>query len=285
LAKHIYEEILQLVFLGRSMKAIHILLIAICFSMITFSLFGNACSALGQDEAAASGYWNNPNHYPGSSGTFTITFISNSSDQLTIYYVGVHFDWMASDVFVGLNLQNSPVNVTSHGSHTFESMIILIPANASLGSHSYYIGIDGTQGANNAIFSWDSQPFSILIQASTQPTPTPTQSPTNGGSDQINLLLLIVGAAIIAVVVVLLLVMILKRKRKPSQEPIVTPTQTVTSPPQPVTPTQPKETEVSQPSLSGDTVTRLEKLKELKDKKLITEEEYEKKKDEILSQV
>jgi hypothetical protein len=52
-----------------------------------------------------------------------------------------------------------------------------------------------------------------------------------------------------------------------------------------VTPTQPKETEVSQPSLSGDTVTRLEKLKELKDKKLITEEEYEKKKDEILSQV
>jgi len=255
--------------------------------MLTLSLFGNTCFALGQDEAAASGYWNNQNHYPGSSGTLTITFISNSSDQLTIYYVGVHFDWMASDAFVGLNLQNSPVNVTSHGSRTFDPMIINIPANVSLGSHSYYFGIDGTQGANNAIFSWDSQPFSILIQASTTPTPTPTptQSPTNGGSDQTNLLLLIVGAAIIAVVVVLLLVMIRKRKRKPSREMVEIPTQPVTPPPQPMAPTQPAATVASQPSISEDTVKRLEKLKELKDKKLITEEEYEKKKDEILSQV
>jgi hypothetical protein len=266
------------------MKATQILLIAICFSMITFSLFSNTCFALEQEEAAASGYWNNQNHYPGSSGTLTITFISNSSDQLTIYYVGVHFDWMASDVFVGLNLQNSPVNVTSHGSHTFDPMIIPIPANVSVGSHSYYIGIDGIQGTNNAVFSWDSQPFSLLI-ASQQPTPTPTQSPATGGSDQINLLLLIVGAAIIAVVVVLLLVMILKRKRGRPQEPVVTPIEPVTPSPQPVIPTQPTATEVSQPSLSGDTVKRLEKLKELKDKKLITEEEYEKKKDEILSQV
>ena len=269
------------------MKATQILLIVTCFSMLTLSLFGNTCFALGQDEAAASGYWNNQNHYPGSSGTFTITFISNSSDQLTIYYVGVHFDWMASDGFVGLNLQNSPVNVTSHGSRTFDPMIINFPANVSLGSHSYYIGMDGTQGSNNAPFSWDSQPFSILIQASTQPTPTPTptQAPTDGGSDQINLLLLIVGAAIIAVVVILLLVMILKRKRKPSRETVEIPTQPVTPPPQPMAPTRPAATAVSQPSISADTVKRLEKLKELKDKNLITEEEYEKKKDEILSQV
>jgi len=267
------------------MKATQILLIVTCFSMLTLSLFGNTCFALGQDEGAASAYWNNQNHYPGSSGTLTITFISNSSDQLTIYYVGVHFDWMSSDGFVGLNLQNSPVNVTSHGSRTFDPMIINFPANVSLGSHSYYIGMDGTQGSNNAPFSWDSQPFSILIQASTQPTPTPTQSPTPGGSDQINLLLLIVGAAIIAVVVVLLLVMILKRKRKPSRETVEIPTQTVTPPPQPVAPTQPAATAVLQPSISEDAVKRLEKLKELKDKNLITEEEYEKKKDEILSQV
>lgn len=253
------------------MKATNLLLVAICFSMITFSLFSNAAFALEQDEASASAYWTGQPFYQGSNGTLSITFISNSSDQLTIYYVGVHFDWMASDTFVGLNLQNSPVNVTSHGSYTFNPMIILIPSNVSVGSHSYFIGIDGVQGVYEG-FSWDSQTFSLQIQASQQPTATPTQPATTGGGDQINLLLLIVGAAIIVVVVVLLLIMILKRKRKPSQPPTVTPS-------------QPATTEVSQPSLSRDTVARLEKLKELRDKNLITKEEYEKKKDEILSEV
>jgi LPXTG-motif cell wall-anchored protein len=322
--------------------------------MVTISLFDGIAFALDQNEASASAQWNKLPLYQGGNGTLTISFVSNSSDELTVYRVGVHFDWMVSDTFVGLDLSANPVNVTSHGSCTFNPMMILIPSNTSLGSHSFFIGIDGFQGLYHSSFSWNSTTFTMQVEASDEKVftdmeikvsndigkalNTTYESPEaqslltqavselvrgrvlgyrdhsyqegivalqnatsllnqanekeqlyTGGGDQSTMLLIIVGVAIVAVVVILLVVLLFKRRRKPSQELTVAGTEPVPTP-QPVTaeatpPSKPITAEVSKPGLGKDTVARLEKLKELRDKNLITKEEYEKKKDEILEQV
>ncbi len=320
--------------------------------MISFSLFNSSAFALEQNEASASAYWTGTPLYQGGNATMTVTFVSNSSDQLRIFYVGVHFDWMPADSFVGLDLSENPVNVTSHGSYTFNPMIILIPANTTVGPHSYFIGIDGAQGSAQS-FSWNSLTFSLQVEVSdkklfnqleiqvtadiNQALNASYRNPEaqslvslalndlenarflgyqegnwtggvlalqnatshldeaklieqgySGGGD-LTTLLIIIGATVVAVVIILLAILFIRRKKKTLEEPITTISEPA-PPPQPATTEattapQPTSVEGSRPSSGGDTTARLEKLKELRDKNLITKEEYEKKKDEILEQV
>jgi hypothetical protein len=61
--------------------------------------------------------------------------------------IGIHFDWMASDGFYGNDLSSSPVTIPSQGTHLFDAFSIQVPSNASVGAHSYYVGVDGVQGS------------------------------------------------------------------------------------------------------------------------------------------
>ncbi|MBT0160459.1 hypothetical protein G4O51_10800 [Candidatus Bathyarchaeota archaeon A05DMB-2] len=141
------------------MKTGHLLVVAGCLVVIC-AMFSGVVSALSQEEASASVFWQPQAPLPGSTATATIFFINNSPDTLTIERVGLHFDWMASG-FLGLTLSN-PVTVPSQGTHTFDPMLISIPVNVTLGFHTYYVGIDGVQGESTAL-SWDSTELMILI--------------------------------------------------------------------------------------------------------------------------
>ncbi|MEJ2242088.1 MAG: hypothetical protein P8Y18_08100 [Candidatus Bathyarchaeota archaeon] len=149
------------------MKLNRLVFVIICFSIITTLLIGPT-NALEENEATASVFWLTEPINQGSIETVTIFFVNNSPQELQIYLVGLHFDWMETDQFVGNNLSDNPVVIPSYDSYTFNSIGVDIPADASLGSHSYYIGIDGLEDGED--FSWNSQTFDLIVQSSSEIT-------------------------------------------------------------------------------------------------------------------
>ncbi len=145
------------------MKLNRLVLVIIYFSVIS-TLFVGSTSALEENEATVTAIWLNLPINQGNIETVTIFFVNNSPEELQIYFVGIHFDWMETDQFVGNNLSSDPVIVPSSETHSFNTIAVDIPADVSLGSHSYYIGIDGLEGETN--FAWDSQTFSLVVQGS-----------------------------------------------------------------------------------------------------------------------
>jgi len=121
--------------------------------------------ALNQDEASVTLSPQNPTGYPGDTISIRITFKSNYAEQLGIYNIGLHFDWMPEDSFSGHDLSDSPVTVPSQGTYVFDPIIIQIPFNASAGAHSYFVGVDGTEGFAGSIFSWNSPSSTIQIHS------------------------------------------------------------------------------------------------------------------------
>jgi hypothetical protein len=157
--------LLQLVTVGeKSMKPFRLVPIVACFSILC-ALFSSVAFALDQDEAIISLSWSSQALYQGSNVTVTLFFKSECAEELMIYCLGLQFDWMASDIFVGRDLSDDPVTIPSYGSYIFDPMTISIPENASVGTHSYFIGIDGLQGESTSFF-WDSQTLMLVIQVS-----------------------------------------------------------------------------------------------------------------------
>ena len=144
------------------MKAFPLRLIAIPICIICVLNVG-LVSALNQNEVSVSPSWSTEVHYQGDTAIITLILTSNSSDTLTIDHIGIHFDWMAADSFVGRDLSANPVVVPSYGVHIFDAMAVQIPANVSAGSHSYFIGVDGTQGTFSVTFSWNSPSLTLQI--------------------------------------------------------------------------------------------------------------------------
>jgi hypothetical protein len=145
------------------MKPFRLVLVVAYFSIFC-ALFSGVGSALDQDEAAVSLMWSSQTLCQGSSVTVTVLFASGCSEELTIYRVGLHFDWMAYDSFVGLDISDNPVIIPSHGTCAFDPMIILIPEDVSVGTHSYFVGIEGFQGESTYFFWEDSNTRTLLIQ-------------------------------------------------------------------------------------------------------------------------
>ena len=153
-----------------SMKKLRTSLLILTAIMVSAFLFGSI-SALNQNEASVSLAWLQQSpYYQGSSASVMITFRSNSSQELKIYNIGLHFDWMPSDSFYGRNLSENPVTISPFGSHTFETITILIPASASAGQHTYFVGIDGLEGTAPSVFSWDSQIMVVEVRGGSQKT-------------------------------------------------------------------------------------------------------------------
>lgn len=148
------------------MKAFPIKLMAVSICILCVLSIGFV-SALNSDEASVSLFWSSQAVYQGDVISVKITFTSTCPEQLTIYGIGLHFDWMSPDGFYGRDLSNNPVSVPSYGTHIFESIAIEIPANVSTGVHSYFVGVDGVQGYSLTEFSWDSPPFTMQVQAAT----------------------------------------------------------------------------------------------------------------------
>jgi hypothetical protein len=94
-------------------------------------------------------------------------------------------------------------------------MVIQIPPYATVGSHTYYVAVQGVQGTSATELSWGSEDLTLEITAAaanpTSASPTANPSTEQGGEQGQNLLLY--GAVIaVAVVVVLAVVLMLVRR-------------------------------------------------------------------------
>jgi F0F1-type ATP synthase membrane subunit c/vacuolar-type H+-ATPase subunit K len=193
--------------------------VALILTIITVVLLCNSSvAALNQDQATARVLFSSETLPAGQTATGVIFFSSTSSDPLEVTAVSIHFDWMPSGQVMGYQL-TTPFTLESGGSHFFDSMQIRIPLNLDSGSHSYYVGIDGTE--NGVPFSWDSPLASVgviggLGNATTAP------SSTNSGAEQPegqpNLFLYGAIGAIVVIVVLLVVVFMLRVKRAGSKQ-------------------------------------------------------------------
>jgi hypothetical protein len=184
------------------MKALRILIV-LSLSIICILNIG-LVSAVEQSEISVGPSWSDSTPYQGDTVTVTLTLTSTSSEQLKIYRVGLHFDWMPEGSFFTRDLFDEPAVVPSMGTHIFDLMVIQIPADASAGAHSYFIGIDGAETPYYDSFSWDSSSLTLQI--------------LDSGSKVYDTLLLYVAIVAIAVVIaVVIVVAVLKIRKKPDE--------------------------------------------------------------------
>jgi hypothetical protein len=147
---------------GDLVRPLRLMLIVTSISLICI-LCCSLVSALNQDEISVSLSWSSQAVYPNDIVSIRITLKSSFAEQLRIYAIGLHFDWMPSDNFSGPVLSDSPVTVPSQGVYIFDPIVIQVPLGTSPGSHSYFVGIDGTEGSSASSFSWNSPSFTIEI--------------------------------------------------------------------------------------------------------------------------
>ena len=210
--------------------------VALILTTITVVLLcSGLVAALNQDQATARVLFSSEILPAGQPVTGSIFFSSTSSDPLAVTAVSIHFDWMPTGQVVGYQL-TTPVTIESGSNHLFDPMQIQIPLTIDSGSHTYYIGIDGTE--YGATFSWDSPVASVDVTGGTgSVTTTPSTSTTNSGGEQPEGLsnLLFYGAiAAVVVIIVLLIVLVMMRKKRTSSKPAAN--QEAGSKPKPSTP-------------------------------------------------
>jgi hypothetical protein len=208
------------------MKTLQFTLVAIFMAAIFFT--GTFVSALDSNALSAFPVLSKEAVSPGSTVTIRINLQSNTDQQLLIQRIGVNFDWMAATDFAGVDLSASPITLSANGSYTSQPFIISVPLNATLGSHVYFVGIDGQEGTGQTAFSVDSSQFTVqVVSGSGQSTPTssgntpiPTATPTTG-EPQNPLALLLYGTviAIVAVIVVAVIFTLISKRRRKAATP------------------------------------------------------------------
>lgn len=197
-------------------------------------------------------------------GTYTVTgTIQNTGTQTTGKTWAVTTFYNAAGAVVALNFTN----------YLADS---IAPGNA--------VQFTATPADNTAALSNQIANYSVLIQtvpptSTATPTPTPTAPPTStptGTATQppgMPISDLTYGAIIAAVAVgVIVAAFLLVRQRHRAHISTSAGRRALSQP-------------VAQDNLKDDTATRLQKLQDLFDRNLITKEDYEKKRNEILSQV
>jgi hypothetical protein len=201
-------------FRGIKVKTLQITLI-ITF-ILSILLFSGPVSALDTTELSAYPLLSKDAPSTGEKVTIRISLQSNTSEQLKIDHIGINFDWMASGGYYGVDLTGNPITIESYGTYTSAPFVIQIPSNTRTGSHTYYIGVVGLEGADQTSFSWDSSPSTIQVLPANVITPTP--SPTAGGgqtdSSSPNQILYIAIVAIAVAIVVSVIVLVMRKKRK-----------------------------------------------------------------------
>lgn len=148
------------------------LFIMFLLSSLIILSFSNIVLCINPSDAFAIVSWESSTLYQGDFVPARITFTSNFSRPIEIYYVGIHFDWMSSDNFQGRDLSLTPITVQPFGTHSFDIMMFSIPTTAFIGEHEYFVGIDGSysevDGGVEIGFAWDSRIFKLNIFDSTQ---------------------------------------------------------------------------------------------------------------------
>jgi hypothetical protein len=200
------------------MKIVRTLFVVAMIVMVLSVCFVSAVSALEQNQASVLTFTPETQER-GESSSIRIRFTNNSTKNLDVYYVGVHFDWMDTDQLYGISYEGNPKTVAPNANLVVDIINYTVPASASLGSHEYYIGVDGYDQDENP-FSWTSEEATITVinpVTTSQPTTTPTQTSQNPQPFDMNLIIYIALLAAVAVIIVLLVVVMkLKKQAAPT---------------------------------------------------------------------
>jgi hypothetical protein len=183
---------------------------------VVFLSISVVSAALSANDATITARLSNPTPKPGNAETVTVIFQSHVSQQLQILRYGIHADWMAgADDFEGPNLSGNPATVEANGQYN-GSFIIVIPTTASIGSHTYYVGVDGVD-ASGQVFSLNSAEATVQVVASSN---NPTVGPSGSGGGQTTALPdwapYIIVVAVVVIVVIIAFIMLKRNKRKPA---------------------------------------------------------------------
>ena len=135
---------------------------------VVFLSIGVVSAALSASDATITSQLSNTAPKPGNGVTVSVTFQSHVSQELQIYRYGIHADWMASwqTIFKDLTFKRLPLplKLTANISGSF---LIVIPTTASIGSHTYYVGVDGVDASGNT-FSLNSAEATVQVVARNQ---------------------------------------------------------------------------------------------------------------------
>lgn len=143
------------------MKRFRVLYVCVSLSLV-FSLLCGVCNALEQDELVVSPVLASQDAYPGGSMLASVILKNNSTEILTIQFVGFQFDWMSSEEFLGFDLTDKPIVISPNADQYADPVIVVLPEDVAVGEHSYFVGIDGLEGTD--LFTWDSQTFTVIVQ-------------------------------------------------------------------------------------------------------------------------
>jgi hypothetical protein len=204
-------------------KAIKIACLVTIITAVFLSI-GTVSAALSSNDVTITAYLTNSSPRPGDDIIVNVNFDSKVNEELQIYYIGIHADWMQPDQLQGPNYSQNPVTLNARGVYALR-FLASVPVGTSLGSHSYYIGVDGSDPSRNS-FSINSATSELqVVSSSSSATPTPTSNQGDGTGSQGDWLPYVV-VGVVAVVVVIIVVLTMLRGRK-KREPAVSSTDEV----------------------------------------------------------
>ena len=212
-----------------------------------FLSIGLVSAAITSNDVTISAYLSNSSLRPGDQIIVNVTFDSKVAQQLDIYAIGIHADWMQAEQLQGPNYYSSdsgPVAVEANGLFSTR-FVATVPVGTSFGSHTYYIGVDGYDASGNP-FSLNSAESSLQVVSSTSSsTPSPTSTQDGGLGDTSGWLPYIVVGVVAAVMVLLVILTMMRgrKKKEPSKSQDETNYNQPVSSPEPETDQGPKSKE------------------------------------------
>lgn len=217
----------------------------VTFFIFTFASIGFASAETVTISATGQAFWATQPSL-GSVVDVTINFQSSSTEELSLYRIGIHADWQQTGYYYSKTFSSDPPIIQANGLYSV-TVPISVPMNTTLGQHTLLISADGYTSDGNT-FNWDSASQSFTVVA-TAPTASPTSNQNgNNGNSSLGLNDTIIYAAVIAVVavvVILLVVLMMKRRSKAPAAPAST------YEPQPASSPPPQQEPSEQPEDSG----------------------------------
>jgi len=143
------------------MKFSRLMMFVACFYLF-WSLSNGIVFGFDANDATVTVTFSNETPAQGSVIVINVLFTNLGTEDLEVNYFGINFDWMESTRFAGLNLSENPEIISTGETHTFSPISVEIPSDVSIGSHSYFVGLNGFEGQTEVV--WDSTPEVIVIQ-------------------------------------------------------------------------------------------------------------------------
>lgn len=193
----------------KALSVTFLIVLVLSISLVSF------VSALEKTDVSVTTFMASDTKERGEQTSIRILFNSNTNKSLTIYYVGIHVDWMNTDQLYGIDYSSSPKTVAPMKSAVIDIINYTVPTSASLGAHKYYIGVDGYDEDGKA-FSWTSDEATLYVTNPTgtnPPTSTSTPSSQNPQTFDTNMLLYVALIAAFAVIIVLLIAVFKMKKQ------------------------------------------------------------------------